>query len=96
MFTFCLGAYYGGVYVDVPMRVAYNYATGMLLFDMVTSIPVSYVEWFALQKCGTGTFDASGTRVLRLIKPFRLFRILRLIKNQKLLVIFDRIEAAMK
>ena len=38
----------------MPQQVAWHYARGMLLFDIVTSTPVSMIEYVGAQSCGGG------------------------------------------
>ena len=64
MFTFCLGIHKNGVYIDDFRKVSHSYLTGMFWFDMCTSIPVSYIEYFALLKCDDTFRSSSMTRDL--------------------------------
>ena len=94
LYTFFVGITVNGHYVDDWKQVAWTYASGMLPFDLCTSIPVSYLEFFNAQACremgGQGTDNK--LRFVRLLKPLRLFKLLRVIKTMQILELFDDLE----
>ncbi|EKX43259.1 hypothetical protein GUITHDRAFT_140581 [Guillardia theta CCMP2712] len=93
-FTFFCGAMVKGRYCDDASTVASSYLRGSFCFDVITSIPVSWVEFFTLRKCEEGGGGSkSSLRVVRVVKPLRLFKLLRVIKAMKILAILDRIES---
>ena len=67
-------------YDDDRWSISRRYVEGYLLFDLVTSIPVSFVELSALQQC-SGTGDQStgssdvGLRLVRALKPLRFMKV---------------------
>ena len=95
LLNFCVGVHHSGVYIDDWKQVAKTYAKGMLLFDLITSIPVSFLEYFNAQSCDDGGGGNGGDgklRFVRIIKPLRLFKLLRVIKAMKLLELLDDVE----
>jgi hypothetical protein len=74
-----------GVYYDDLRSVAKTYVySGAFLFDMVTSIPETMVE-ISLRAAVCGAQDNSGdpqdikpTKVVQLLRPLRIFRLMRI------------------
>jgi len=79
LITFGTGIRKNGAYVDDWKVVFQNYARGMLCFDVVTSTPVSLIEYLGAQACGDESQSEGGSqlRFIRIIKPLRLFKLLR-------------------
>lgn len=92
--TFFVGVLHEGSYVDHLPTVAWLYVKSRFLFDCVTSLPTSWVEYAALSECG-GADNAGGDAVLesmrlfRLLKPLRLVKLLRFFKFAKIFTILD-------
>jgi len=77
-----------GDYVDDRRKVAVAYIKGSFFFDLVTSFPVSFFELSASAACadlaGGDTVDTgSQLRMIRVIKPLRWFKIMRIAKLGK-------------
>eukprot|EP00293_Proteomonas_sulcata_P019167 CAMPEP_0184314466 /NCGR_PEP_ID=MMETSP1049-20130417/74367_1 /TAXON_ID=77928 /ORGANISM="Proteomonas sulcata, Strain CCMP704" /LENGTH=789 /DNA_ID=CAMNT_0026632391 /DNA_START=75 /DNA_END=2444 /DNA_ORIENTATION=- len=98
--TFFIGVYKKGIYYDDLGFVADNYIKGTLAFDVVTSVPVSYIDAWVLSsaQCTSSgenmdtTFNASSLRLLRILKPLRIFKMIRILKLIRVLHVFDAIE----
>eukprot|EP00960_Hanusia_phi_P043384 756022-Hanusia_phi.AAC.3 len=90
--TFVTGVEIQGVYTDSLWLVTRHYATHTLIFDLVTSIPSSYVEYFVVQECGTSNVNMNGLLIMRCIKPLRLLRLSRMLRMKKIRLILDSIE----
>ena len=80
LYAFCVGVTYQGHYYDDVRWVAQHYLLGGLLFDLATSIPVSYIELVANAACAAAQIDhgvAGGSvpsqelRFVRALKPLR-------------------------
>jgi hypothetical protein len=52
LYQFFVGVIINTDYIDDPVEVAKRYAKGALIFDMATSIPVSYLELQVALACG--------------------------------------------
>ena len=83
--NFFTGATIAGEYSDCMSKVASHYLrTGSFVFDLGTSIPVSFVEWAFLRQCeafASGEeFDAGIMRMMRTSKALRVLRLLRAFK----------------
>jgi hypothetical protein len=87
--NFYTGIWYDGIYHDHVRFVAWHYITNSFPFDILTSIPVALVEFLLRQQVcsrdlmSTDARDVQGynqMRLLRSIKPFRIFKLLRLLK----------------
>mmetsp|Transcript_21267 Transcript_21267/g.44670 ORF Transcript_21267/g.44670 Transcript_21267/m.44670 type:complete len:393 (+) Transcript_21267:2-1180(+) len=83
-----------GTYCDNQKAVALiNLASFWLFwFNLITSIPISWMEWFVLQQyCSeTSTENTADSAnlvgsfgVLRIVKPLRLFKLLRILRISK-------------
>ena len=90
LLNFYTGVWYEGIYHDRIRFVAWHYTTNSFPFDVLTSIPVALVEFLLRQQACSGDLmstDAapdvqrySPMRLLRSIKPLRIFKLLRLLK----------------
>eukprot|EP00961_Rhodomonas_salina_P147714 1988245-Rhodomonas_salina.1 len=74
-----------GRYVHDFPQVAKHYLTRMFLFDMITSFPVAIIELIVANRCesshnGTTSFNPTTLRWLRMLKPLRLTRVLKVIR----------------
>ena len=84
--TFVIGVYKKGEYNDSYGTVAGIYLRGSFLFDVVTSIPVSYIDFYMLTtECSleiTSKDEANmrGLKFLRVLKPLRIVKMLRILK----------------
>ena len=87
--SFNLGFFdHGGDYIDDRKKVALAYMKGSFLFDLITSFPVSFFELSAVAACanldeGQTVDGGSQLRIIRVIKPMRWFKIMRLAKLGK-------------
>ena len=84
----------GGEYDDDRWSVSKRYLRGFFLFDLVTSIPVSFVELSTLQQCSSAGEQDRGSsdldlRMVRALKPLRFMKVLRLMKLGKLGFVVD-------
>jgi hypothetical protein len=78
LMNFLTGMIQAGTYHDDFQTVSHSYLKGYFLFDVVTSIPVSFFELIATAQCGAtaaaeaagGTVDAEDTRYFQ--KALRL------------------------
>ena len=84
---FCTGIYFQGQYRDEWKWIAWNYVTSGFVFDLATSVPVSFIEMSILNACKTHSdaikIDASELRFLRILKPLRLLKLARVMKLKK-------------
>jgi len=81
--TFFIGQTVQGKYVDNWREVVVLYSRGFLLFDLATSFPVSFVEAYVQSICqadGEPDFSPSSLRLVRVIKPLRLFKLVKVLK----------------
>lgn len=84
--TFFTGRFISGEYVRSLSGVAKDYCvSGHLIFDLTTSIPVSWIEFAQREECrATGKVESGAgvsiLRALRIVKPLRLLRLLRMLK----------------
>ena len=87
-YRFFVGVYIDGQYHDNIHIIARMYATspGGLWFDLITSIPFTWIQWsfVALHGCGTSSQWPARVTLLRLLKPVRMAKILRLLKTVSL------------
>ena len=77
-----------GEYYDSHVYVTKNYLCGFFLFDVLTSVPVSFVEHYVAQLCAESAgadapLAAGEMRFVRVIKPLRWFKIARILKLAK-------------
>lgn len=75
-----------GEYYDSFHFVARMYVRESLLFDILTSVPVSFIEYNTWRQCLSGTDDPNtsrGLRFVRMLKPLKLFKIFRILKLGK-------------
>jgi len=100
--SFVTGVTLKGVYYDDFSFVASQYLRGPFWFDLITSIPVSWIDMIVIaQSCsGSGAsgemVDISGLKFIRVLKPLRVFKMLRVIKVIKVLHVFDFIERVVR
>ena len=54
-------------------------------FNLCTSAPVSWLDWYVIQLCGRNTSASFGfnAALLRVAKPLRLIKLIRLLKSSK-------------
>ncbi|EKX41196.1 hypothetical protein GUITHDRAFT_112669 [Guillardia theta CCMP2712] len=92
--TFFTGVEIQGVYADSLGAVAWNYVTHAFIFDVFTSIPSSYVEYFAVKECGSSgtSVNMNSLLIMRCIKPLRLLKLSRMFRMKKIRLILDSIE----
>ena len=88
--TFSTGVYIEGEYFDDRIVVAKSYFKGFFLFDLITSVPVSFIELAAIAECGRSAsgeiqFEVESTelRFARAIKPLRYVKIMRILRLGK-------------
>ncbi|EKX37596.1 hypothetical protein GUITHDRAFT_144874 [Guillardia theta CCMP2712] len=78
LLNFVTGTFIHNEYVDDLGRVLLSYVQRSLFFDLITSIPASYVELATLKACERGgTGGDQSFRLVRMLKPVRLLKILR-------------------
>ena len=89
IYNFCVGLIVNSEYKDDPAFVATTYLRGSLWFDLMTSIPVSFLELHVALQCAqsasgvdTGV-DPTQLRFIRAMKPLRWFKLARIIKLNK-------------
>ncbi|EKX41194.1 hypothetical protein GUITHDRAFT_142125 [Guillardia theta CCMP2712] len=84
LISFCSGTMVDGVYEESLRSSWWNYLKGSFLFDAVTSIPTSLMEYIVVAGCTEETANSNqhlgNLQLLRLVKPFRLLRLSRLLK----------------
>ena len=61
--NFFMAVIQAGTYLDDFRTVSRSYLKGYFLFDVVTSIPVSFFELIATAQCGAAAAAAAGTTV---------------------------------
>ena len=94
---FNIGVRVGGAYIDDRKEVAWLYFTGAFLFDVVTSVPVSFFELAAYNMCfkvSSGELnesDSGPVRFVRSIKPLRWFKVAKILKLKRFSAIIDSI-----
>jgi CRP-like cAMP-binding protein len=86
--TFNTGVIHMGEYIDDRGEVTKLYLKGGFWFDVVTSIPVSFVELAVQAACAEAKssgeqVDSGALRMIRSIKPLRWFKIFRVLKLGK-------------
>jgi len=81
---FFIGVYRNGEYCDRMSVVACTYAgRGGLFFDLGTSIPVSWVEYFIMQNCDqilAASDSGVNSNLLRIVRTSKALRIARLLR----------------
>jgi len=87
-YSFSLGVIFRGKYYDDRMWVAKHYIMGSFAFDILTSIPVSFVELTVANACAGGNnpaagIDSSQLRFIRAMKPLKWFKLARIFKLQQ-------------
>lgn len=90
--SFCMGVIYQAHYYDDPKWVANNYLCGSFLFDLCTSIPVSFVELSVKVACEAAAKDGDANsgiddlslRFIRAMKPLRYVKLARIMKLNKI------------
>ena len=86
--SFVTGIYHlNGEYIDDMGTVAAAYLKGWFVFDVLTSIPVTFFELSVIANCNQATatedsLDASPAqlRFMRVLKPLRYFKLARIMK----------------
>lgn len=78
-----------GRYVHDFRRIGKSYLKGMFFFDLVTSFPVAIIEMIVVERCvtsddGTTSFNPTTLRWMRMLKPLRLTRVLKVVKSRKI------------
>ena len=80
-----------GAYNDDWRSVALTYVKGVFWFDVATSVPISFIEHATLAACrklahsesnvlAAPAADGPELRLLRVLKPIRLIKIMRVFK----------------
>ena len=87
--SFNTGLILNGNYVDKWSAVAYHYVTHSFLFDITTSIPVSFIELYIKIQCDHSDGEKQetgnmGLRLVRVLKPIRWLKLARIFKMSKL------------
>ena len=80
-----------GELVDKRWLVAKSYLQGWFIFDVATSIPVSFVELAVLARCDgpspspeeSTDSSSNGMRLMRTLKPLRWLKLARILKLTK-------------
>ena len=94
---FFVGAYYQGLYLGNVQEAGLHYLKNEFLFNLVTSIPSSILEYLASQAsvCSVSAASESGDvgarrlssegylDVIRIAKPLRIIRLLKILKASK-------------
>lgn len=88
---FLTGIYKDGDYFDDFSTVAREYLKGYFWFDVLTSIPISYIELIILADCNSQSTDKASIvgndpthlRLMRWVKPLRWAKIARILKIAK-------------
>jgi len=89
MINFYTGVWFEGIYHDRWRFVAYHYVTTSFGFDIITSIPVSTIEFILRQMLCEETVTSENAesyeklKMLRIVKPLRIFKLLRLLKASR-------------
>lgn len=97
LINFRKGTHVGGIYTQDAKVIAWQYIKGDLPFDVFTSIPVSFLEHFALQGCEPGGSSAHvNLRFTRLIKPLRLVRLVKVLRAIRDLAVVGTVERLFK
>ena len=89
-------------YDDDRKSVTKNYLFDMFFFDLFTSIPVSFFEIATAAACSADEMGAAGvsadigidsgkTRIIRVMKPIRFFKIARMMKVGRLGTVFVKL-----
>ena len=103
--NFNLGTIAGGELVDDHWQVAREYFRGSFMFDLCTSIPVSFFELKAQAVCdivdaggqGSGVDNTAQLRLIRAIKPLKIARLMKLGKSTAVItVLMDYYEISPK
>jgi len=97
--NFFTGIFIDGAYNDRLATVAYKYATFDMWFDCLTSVPVATLEYVARERycndpaaldAGTVQTEILGIKLVRALKPLRLFKLLKLMRAPEALARIDR------
>jgi len=103
MCNFFTGIELEGVYHDELDIVAKKYLATGFCFDIVTSIPVSIIEYASYQHVEASHCNQDANQIpdpdnpafqlgiLRVLKPFRLVKLARLLRAPDMLLLFDRL-----
>jgi len=86
LLSFHVGYMSNETYHDDHGEIVQNYLRNSLLFDLVTSFPVSFFDLATIAACkGDASESADGTafRFIRSLKPLRWFKIARIMKLGK-------------
>ena len=95
---FFTGVWIEGHYHDEMLVVAKQYAASGLWFDIITSVPVTILEYVArLQLCvaevnGEKPEHIRGGRLVRALKPLRVFKMLKLMRAGTVMVLLEKVE----
>lgn len=88
---FGTGAYIGGEYTDDIRKVAMRYLGGGFIFDVATSIPVSFVELAIARQCSDMAMSgerldamSADSNILRIIRTSKALRVARLLRAFKI------------
>jgi len=87
--SFHTGVYIEGEYIDNRRAVAEEYLKGFFVFDLITSVPVSFIELAAVAECGKASSDVEFSveseqlRFARAIKPLRYVKIAKILRLGK-------------
>ena len=101
LINFNMGVITAGEYTDDRMQVTKDYLKGGFMFDICTSIPVSFVELHSEIQCASATqlesSNTDGLRLVRAIKPFKIARLMKLGKSAAVItVLMDYYEISPK
>lgn len=86
--TFNSGVYIEGEYHDTRLVVAAEYIKGFFFFDIITSVPVSFIELAAVAECASApdvefAVESEQLRFARVIKPLRYVKIAKILRLGK-------------
>ena len=93
LLQFGIAAQRQNVIIDSPLKVAKLYLSGPFWFDLITSIPVSFIEAATVSSCADDGQEIASLRIARVLKPLRMFKLLRVIKALRLVGILDELES---
>ena len=89
--NFFTGAYLNGEYTDNMTQVARKYVSGGFVFDIATSIPVSFVEISIVRQCQEMSMNGlsmesmgADSNILRIIRTSKALRVARLLRAFKI------------
>jgi len=98
LLKFFTGVWEEGRYHDSMLHVAHHYAKTGLIFDLVTSIPVTILEYaarsqFCILDSETGRPEhVKGGMVVRALKPLRVFKMAKLVRAGTVMVFLQKLE----